>query len=136
MQKKNKIILTIFLAFVAIFGIIFVSVIMMNNYSSKSDGKITIAVIDEDGKTIKEKDIDFNKGDKLEKLILDNFDNVTFDNGMIMTIETLETPSDWSYFICIYVDGLEEENKSMVGYSDIEFKDGTKIYFVFTELIY
>ena len=53
----------------------------------------------------------------------ENFENVTFDNGMLMTIEDFVTPPTWQYFIYVLVD----DEASQVGISDIEFTDGTKI---------
>ena len=68
----------------------------------------------------------------LVDLVSNNFSNVTFDNGMIMSIEDYVTPADWSTFLSIYVDG----EMSMVGLNDIVFKDGTKISFIITEYNY
>ena len=51
---------------------------------------------------------------------------------MLMSIETLETPEDFSKFICIYVD----DKMSEVGIEDIEYTDGTKISLIFTEFNY
>ena len=61
-----------------------------------------------------------------------NFDNVVFENGMLMSIDTFTTPSDWSTFISVYVD----DEMSMVGLLDIQFTDGTKISLVMTEFTY
>jgi len=52
-------------------------------------------------------------------------------DGMIMSIETFTTPSDWSTFISIYVN----DEMSMVGLLDIKFEDGTKISFINTEYV-
>ena len=62
-------------------------------------------------------------------LISNNFENVTYNDGMIMSIEKFTTPVDWSKFISIYVD----DEMSMVGLADVIFKDGTKISFIITE---
>jgi len=45
-----------------------------------------------------------------------------------MSIEDYVTPSDWSTFIMIYVDGQMSE----VGLKDIKYKDGTLITFQIT----
>ena len=63
--------------------------------------------------------IKFNEGDTLVKLLQDNYDNVTIENGMIMTFEDYVTPSDWSSYICIYVN----DEMSMVGILEIQFEN-------------
>ena len=81
------------------------------------------------GTIIKEKQIPFNEGDLLVDLISNNFENVTYESGMIMSILDYTTPSDWSTFISIYVNG----EASLVGLKDIVFENGTKISFIITE---
>ncbi|MCF0107170.1 MAG: hypothetical protein HUJ53_10430, partial [Holdemanella sp.] len=46
-------------------------------------------------------------------------------DGMLMSIDQLCTPEDFTTFICIYVD----DEMSQVGILDIQYKDGTKITF-------
>ena len=75
--------------------------------------------------------IEFKTGDTLDKLLQDNYDNVVITDGMIMSIDSFTTASDWSYFISIYVN----DEMSMVGLLDIEFTNGTKISFVMTEYV-
>lgn len=92
-------------------------------FEPKSDGTIVVEVIDLDGQTIKSKEIEFVVGDELTVLIQENFANVTYDDGMIVSIENYTTPSDWSTFLSLYVD----DEMSMVGLAQVEFKDGTII---------
>ena len=80
----------------------------------------------------KQKSIDFQKDEKCTEVIQNNFDNVLIENGMILNIESLETPEDWSEFICIYVN----DEMSQVGIEDIVLEDGMKISFVMTEYEY
>ena len=130
-MKKNNI-LKLVLTIVALAAIVSVVILIGRGFSSKSDGTITVEVVALDGSIIKSKDIDFNEGEKLADLIQSNFDNVVIEGTMIMAIEDYTTPSDWSTFLSIKVDGVE----SMVGITEIEFTDGTKISLVITEFIY
>lgn len=125
MEKGKKLILSVIAIVVIVCGCIF----MMNGKSSKADGSIEVVLVDLEGTTVADKNIDFMTGDTLVDLLDQNFENVVVDNGMLMTIEDFTTPEDWSSFICIYVD----DEMSEVGIMDIEVKDGEKISFVMTE---
>lgn len=130
MFKKNLII-KIILSVIAL-GVIILSVYLLkDSFKPTYDGTIIVEVVDLDGSIIKTKEIAFNKGDVLTNLISNNFDNVTYDNGMIMSIEDFNTPSDWSKFLSIYVN----DEMSNVGLADIVFEDGTKISLKITEFI-
>ena len=132
MEKKtfssHKIVVTIIAVVILGIGIFLAS----NSFSSKYDGEITVTIVDIKGTTVSEKEIPFNKGDELVPLLEKNYDNVVVDNGMLLSIDTLTTPEDWSEFICIYVDG----NMSEVGILEIPFSDETEISFVMSELSY
>ena len=67
-----------------------------------------------------------------DMILKENYDNVVFENGMIMSIESMTTAPDWSYFISIYVNG----EMSQVGLFDIPFTDGMWISFEMTEFVY
>ena len=64
--------------------------------------------------------------------IKSKFNNVSFENGMIMTIEDYVTPSDWHTFISVYVN----DEMSMVGLLEVQFEDGTKISLKITEYVW
>ena len=129
-MKKNLII-KIILSFIAV-GIIALSVYLLkDSFKPDYDGVITVEVINLDNEVVKTKEITFKENDELTILIENNFNNVTYQNGMIMSIEDYNTPTDWSTSISIYVD----DKMSEVGLSDIEFKDGTKITLIITEFI-
>ena len=132
MKNKKKLILTIVLSVVAVIIFIGAYLMLSKDYTSDSDGEILVTLVDLDGNVVKEKTIKFNEGDTILPLLEANFSNVVMENGMLMTIETLTTPSDWSSYICIYVD----DEMSMVGLLDIAFTDGTKLSFVMTEFVY
>ena len=132
MKDKKKLILSIILSIVAVAVFIGAYLMINNNYESDKDGQITVVLVELDGTTAMEKTIDFKEGDTLQQLIEQNFNNVVMENGMIMSIETFTTPSDWSTFISIYVN----DEMSMVGLAEIQFTNGTKISFIMTEFIY
>ncbi len=129
---KQKLFLKITLSVFALAILILCIIGVKKSFAPKYDGTIIIEVIDLNGDTIKEKSINFSEGDLLETLIESNFDNVTFNSGMLMSIENYVTPTDWSTFICVYVDDVMSE----VGISDIKFYDGCKISLIITELYF
>ena len=126
---KKKLILKIVLSVVAL-GLIALSVYLLkDSFKPSYDGIIIVEVIDLDGSVIKEKEILFKEQDLLVDLISNNFENVSYNDGMIMSIENFTTPADWSKFISIYVN----DEMSNVGLKDIVFVDGTKISLIVTE---
>ena len=131
MFKKN-LFLKIILSVVALGIIVLCVFLLKDSFKPTYDGVITVEVVGVDGTLLKEKEISFNEGDLLTELVSNNFNNVVYDNGMIIAIEDYITPADWSTFLSIYVD----DEMSMVGLSDIIFKDGTKISFIITEYNY
>lgn len=124
---SKKIVSSIIAVIVLVVGGLF----LRNIFVSQSDGNIKVEIVNVEGTTIHEKDISFQEGDKLVSLLEDNFDNVVVDNGMLMSIDTLTTPDDWSEFICIYVN----DEMSQVGILEIPYTDGTKISFVMTQYV-
>lgn len=124
-NKYLKTALTIIAVLVLIVGGLF----LRNQFSSQGQGHITVELIDLNGKKLIEKEISFSEGDQLLTLLESNFDNVKFENGMLLNIEDYETPDDWSTFLSIYVD----DEMSMVGVPEIQYKDGTKISLIITE---
>ena len=127
-QNFKKIVLTIAALVVFVLGGMFVS----KTFTSTSDGSITIELINLDGSVKSSKEIEFNEGDELLTLLEENYENVVVENGMLMSIDTFTTASDWSTFISIDVNG----EMSMVGLLEIEYEDGTIISFKLTEFIY
>ncbi len=128
---KKKLILKIILSIVALGVIILCVVLLRNSFKPSYDGKLTIEVVGLDGVVIKEKEVEFNTNDTLMDLIKDNFENVTYQNGMIMSIENYQTPIDFQTFLSVYVD----DKMSEVGLSEVKFVDGTKISLIITEYI-
>ena len=131
---KNKK-LTIILAVVAVLALACILWFTLGGGGAKDDGHITVTVQDKEGKVLAEKKIGYKEGDKLTDLVKDNFKNVTYEDSgfgpMIMTIESLTTPADWSSYISILYNGQYAE----VGIGSLEFKDGDKIDFVDTVYI-
>ena len=95
-QNIKKVVLTIVALGVLVFGGMFFS----KNFTSTSDGSITVELVELDG-TKRVKEIEFNTGDILLTLLEENYDNVVVENGMLMSIDTFTTASDWSTFISI-----------------------------------
>ena len=132
MKDKKKLILTIVLSFVAVVVFVVASIMINDHFASQSDGQIQVQLVNLEGNTTIEKEIDFKEGDTLQYLLENNFDNVVIENGMLISIEDFTTASDWSTFISIYVNN----EMSQVGLLEIHFTDGTLISFVLTEFIY
>ena len=130
-MNKKKLILSSVLS-VILLGILVVCYFFIaDHFASKSDGEIQIVLVDLDNNIISDQMISFKTGDTLDKLLQDNYDNVVISDGMIMSIDSFTTASDWSYFISIYVN----DEMSMVGLLDIQFTNGTKISFIMTEYV-
>ena len=128
MKSFKKIVLTIIALVVLVLG----GMIFSKTFSSTSDGSITVELVELDGSLKSSKEIEFETGDQLLTLIEENYENVIVENGMLMSIDTFTTASDWSTFISIDVNG----EASMVGLNDIEYEDGMIISFKMTEFIY
>ena len=128
MKNLKKIVLTIAALVVLVLG----GMAFSKTFSSTSDGSITVELVELDGSIKSSKEIEFNEGDQLLTLLEENYDNVLFENGMLMSIDTFTTASDWSTFISIYVD----DDMSMVGLAEIQYEDGTKLSLIMTEFIY
>ena len=128
MKNFKKIGLTIAALVVLVLG----GMAFSKTFSSTSDGSITVELVELDGSIKSSKEIEFNEGDQLLTLLEENYDNVLIENGMLMSIDTFTTASDWSTFISIYVD----DEMSMVGLAEIQYEDGTKLSLIMTEFIY
>ena len=129
MNFNRKRVKTLIFAIIAVV-IIAISVGFLNSGTkSKSQGTIHIELVDLSGTKIDQKQIEFYEGDTLVRIVEDNFRNVEISNGMLLTIENLITPKDWSSFICIYVNG----DMSMVGISEIRLEDKMVVSFEMTE---
>lgn len=131
-NMKLKRTFTIILSIFAIIGIGVSSYYIYRHYEPENGGVISIEIIELDGTLANKKSIEFEDGDSLVTLLNENFENVVIETGMIMSIDSLTTPADWSTFICIYVDN----EMSQVGILDIEFENGTLISFIDTKTIW
>lgn len=130
-KKATKIVLALLGVAVLALGIIWAT----GGFAAKADGHITVVVKDLGDKLLAEKKIGYKTGDKLTDLVKNNFKNVTYKEDqyglLIMTIESITTPEDWSTWIAILING----ELAQVGISSLEFKDGDTISFVNTQLI-
>ena len=84
-NRKNRIV-TIMLSLIWVIVSIVASVMISRHFASKSEGQIQVRLIDLEGNITKEKEIEFDKGDSLQYLLEENFDNVVIENGMLITI--------------------------------------------------
>lgn len=130
-MNKKKLILSSVLSVLALAVIIACYVLIAKPIAPKADWEIQIVLVDLDGTVLSDRQIEFNVCDTLDQLLKENYENVVIADGMIMSIETFTTPSDWSTFISIYVN----DEMSMVGLLDIKFEDGIKISFINTEYV-
>lgn len=133
MKEKNQVWITIFTSIVALLALVICIWQLSNGGKAKGDGIVTIELLDVDKSIIKNQEITFQNGDSIVTLIEENFENVVFENGMLMEIEDYKTPDDWHTFIGIYVDDV----MSNYGLSDANFtfEDGTKISLIITEYV-
>ena len=127
MNKKST---KILLAVAAVAVLALVLWFILGRGGAKDAGRITVTVQDASNKVIAEKVIGYQEDAKLADLVAANFANVTYDNGMLMTSESLTTLADWSSFICIYQNGKASD----VGIMEMTFADGDKIDFIDTPL--
>ena len=128
----KKLVLKLILTVAAIVVLIASIIIIRNATTANSAGTIVVEYVGVDNQVIKSKEIDYYEGDALVKLVQENFENVVIEGTMIMGIEDYTTPSDWSTFISIRVNGEE----SMVGITEIQLQDGLVVSLVITEFIY
>ena len=129
-MKKNTIttILTVSLSVIAIIVLsVSLSLISPNCHKAKADGQIVLEYVN--GDFNKKVNVQYFTGDVITDLVSKSFSNVTYKDGMIMSIEDYVTPEDWSTFICIYVN----EQMSEVGLSQIKYENNMKISFVITK---
>ena len=122
---KNKKVLWAILAVIVIAA---AYIVIAKPFTPKGDGSITVKVTDIDQKLIKEKKIVYKTGDKLTDLVSNNFDKVLIKDGMLMNIESLETPSDWAQFIAILING----EMAMEGIETLPYKNGDVLEFRMT----
>lgn len=121
MKKVKAILLTLIILF---------TLVSCGNKTSGS-GNIKVELVDLEGIVIKEQSIEFDSDDTLKELIESNFNNVVFDNGMLMEIEDYKTPANWETFLSVYVDG----KMSMVGITDIVLVDDMVVSLIITQFI-
>ena len=106
--------------------------LIARNPAAKTVGTVQITVQDQNGKTLADKKIGYKEGDTLVSLLENNFKNVRLKDGMLMDIESLVTPDDWSYYIAFYKDGKYSE----VGVGSAVLEPDARYSFVFEKLEY
>ncbi|VEU82080.1 DUF4430 domain-containing protein [Acholeplasma hippikon] len=126
-MKKTRLIGTII---ILITGMIILAIslnLLLDKKEVSTTGEIKIEIIGSDYSLIKSKNITFTLGDNLVDIIKDNFMRVKIEEtsfGMFLrNIEGYQTPSDYSEYIAVYVDGIYSE----VSIDEIVPKDSTVI---------
>ena len=125
-MKKNKVIISVLLIILMASILLAVKI----KHTAAGFGTVTVEITDVSGECIRKVSLEFYEDDTLRGLVENNFNNVVINDGMLMAIENYITPSDWSTYICIYVNDVMSE----VGINDIDLKDGDIISFRITEL--
>lgn len=132
-MQKRKLISSIILSIVAILILVIAFSLLGKEKRAKEQGEIKIEVIALDYSLIKAKTISFDKDDTLRSLIQDNFMRVVFEETefgpFLKSIEGYRTPSDFSTYIAIYING----EYSTVGIGSVELKDGMQILLIIEE---
>ena len=132
MSKKLNIILSVVIGLVACAGIILGSILINNSRLANTKGSVTIELVDLDEKIVSSNKIRFKEEDSLVSIVSNNYENVTIENGMLLSIEDFTTDTvNWRYYISILVNG----DYSNFGINDIELVDGMIITFKLVEYI-
>lgn len=130
-MKKTKL-LTVVLSSVAFVLLIGFFVWTRLPKAANAQGEVILQYVSLTNEIIEEHTVEFFEGDVLIDLVTETFDNVTVEDGMILTFEDYVTPSDWATFLGIKVNGED----SAVGILDIVLTDGMVVSFVVTEMIW
>ena len=133
MEKNKFLIMKIVFTVIGIALVAFAYFLISELAGAKYDGEITIELRDENNILLKEKDIKFNEGDKLDKLLIEAFgEELEYETtemyGMnISKIGDLESKyaDTYMFYIAIYQNG-EYAN---FGVSFLPFEDGDIITF-------
>ena len=99
--------------------------------NSKIDGTITFEYVNINEEKSSKK-VSFKKGDTIEKILTENFNNVLFDGTMLVSFEDFNMYEENDYFLMVYVNDKE----SNVGLKQIEITDGIKITLKVTKISY
>ena len=125
MKNNNSKIAAVIASILAIVALCICMWQLTSGGKGEGNGVVTIEYVSADDTIVKSKNITFYEGESIVTLIEENFENVTFNDGMLISIEDYVTPTDWSSFIGVYVDDV----MSNYGLADANFTftDGTKI---------
>ena len=129
-MNKNKLLTVISVIIVLV---IFCSTLLFiyKEKNSKIDGTITFEYVNiNEDKSCKK--VTFKKGDTIEKILTENFNNVLFDGTMLISFEDFNMVEENDYFLMVYVNDKE----SNVGLKQIEITDGIKISLKVTKISY
>ncbi len=124
-MTKRKIILTI----AALLLLLIAIYVYKKSVKTTTEGEITLIVVDEEKVEVINQKVTFTIGDNLEKLLKDNFEEVTIKNKMLLGIEGVYADTK-EYFLKIYINCVSASH----GVSDIKLHDGDEIRIVYTKV--
>lgn len=122
MQNKTKIILSVIVGIVVICAVIITTILLTNKSQAKSDGYITIIVVDEEGKEIVNKKVGFHKRDTFVSVLEKNL-NITFESypGLGRFIVSIEGKAQSGNYFWTYT---RNDEQTTTGVDLQEFEDG------------
>jgi len=122
MQNKTKIILSVIVGIVVICAVIITTILLTNKSQAKSDGYITIIVVDEEDKEIVNKKVGFHKGDTFVSVLEKNL-NITFESypGLGRFIVSIEGKAQSGNYFWTYT---RNDELTTTGVDLQEFEDG------------
>ncbi|HQD91816.1 MAG TPA: DUF4430 domain-containing protein [Bacilli bacterium] len=122
MQNKTKIILSVIVGIVVICAVIITTILLTNKSQAKSDGYITIIVVDEEGKEIVNKKVGFHKRDTFVSVLEKNL-NITFESypGLGRFIVSIEGKAQSGNYFWTYT---RNDELTTTGVDLQEFEDG------------
>ena len=129
MKQNNKKIIATVVAVIAL-----VAVLFFFGQANKSDvaGELNVQLVNLEGEVVSDKEVEFKEEQTIVEVLEENYDNVVMKDGMLMSIEDFTTPTDWSTFIAILVDG----EMSPVGLLEIDYQNIDLLTFQMTEMSY
>jgi len=122
MQNKTKIILSVIVGIIVICAVIITTILLTNKSQAKSDGYITIIVVDEEGKEIVNKKVGFHKRDTFVSVLEKNL-NITFESypGLGRFIVSIEGKAQSGNYFWTYT---RNDELTTTGVDLQEFEDG------------
>ena len=123
MQNKNSNLTPILIIIIIAIAFSVISIFAFKAVTSSSNNHIIVEIYNADGTSSTSKKINYQKGNTLEQLLRQNYQNVVVQDGYLIQIDTLVEPKDKSYYIAIYVDDVYSDK----GVQTIKLINGSHI---------